>query len=160
MKAHRPDRHATAAPRRACRARRPWWLVAAVLAACGGGEVLLVPFFTFGFAFNGPVAGANHDIFLNLNPNVPTTATGNFEAGSTLRIDTDSRDVTGSYSGCTMTLTVKAASGGTPSPLLATSYAGRFTGANVIELTPNAGALPVLKLTRGNGQVDARAQTC
>ncbi|QPF74382.1 hypothetical protein G8A07_16625 [Roseateles sp. DAIF2] len=136
-------------------------IVAVLVAGCGGGsEVLLVPFFTFGFAFNGTLAGANHDVFLNLNPNAPTTATGNFEAFSTLRIDTDSRDVSGSYSGCTLTLTVGPSTGGTASTLIAASYSGNFNGANTIVLTPSSGTLPSLILTRAGGQTDPRAQTC
>lgn len=147
------------APRRLARTRAAW-LALALIAGCGGGEALLIPFFTFGFAFTGTVSGANHDIFLNLNPNAPTAASGNLEAFSTLRIDTDSRDITGSYSGCTLTLTVGPFTSGTVSPLIATSYSGRFTGANTIQLTPGAGALPVLTLTRAGGQTDPRAQTC
>jgi hypothetical protein len=156
MQAHPPDSRAARASRHAPLA----WLLAAVLAGCGGGEVLLVPFFTFGFSFTGTIAGANHDVFLNLNPNAPTTASGNFEAFSTLRIDADSRDVTGTYSGCTLTLIIGPSGGGAASPLFATSYGGRFTNANTIELTPSSGALPVLTLTRANGQIDPRAQTC
>jgi hypothetical protein len=150
------DRRAVRATRRGFAA----WLFAVVLAGCGGGEVLLVPFFTFGFSFTGTVAGADHDVFLNLNPNAPATSSGNFEAFSTLRIDADSRDVTGSYSGCTLSLNVGPSGGGVASTLIATKYSGRFTGANTIELTPNTAALPVLTLTRAGGQTDTRAQTC
>lgn len=137
---------------------RTAWLVAALIAGCGGGEVLLIPFFTFGFSFNGTVAGANHDVFLNLIPTAPTTASGNLESGSTLRIDLDSRVLTGTYSGCTLTFTVGPFTSGTASTLLATSYTGRFTGANTIQLTPGSAALPVLTLNRGG--TDPRTQTC
>lgn len=140
------------------------WLLAAVLAAgCGGGSevALLVPFFTFGFEFKGPVGGANHDIFVNLNPNAPTTATGNFEEFSTLRIDNDSHDVTGTYAGCTMKLNLAPIAPATTVPApLAASYDGRFTGPNTIELTPQGGSLPVLTVTRAQGQTDPRPQTC
>jgi hypothetical protein len=149
---------------------RAAWLAAVLIAGCGGGEVLLIPFFTFGFSFDGTIAGATRNIFVNLNPNAPTTDSGNFESGSSLRIDTvnatstdsDSRDVTGSYSGCTLTLTVGAFKGGTNtlSTLFAPSYNGRFTGANTIQLTPTSGTQPVLTVTRAGGQVDPRPQTC
>ena len=153
------NRNLDTAARRLASARTAL-LVAVLIAGCGGGEVLLVPFFTFGFSFTGTVGGANRDIFLDLNPNAPTTASGNFEAFSTLRIDTDSRDISGSYSGCTLTLNVAAATGGTVSALIAPSYSGRFTGANTMELTPSSGGLPVLTLTRAGGQTDPRPQTC
>jgi len=147
MPAYLLDRRATGSSHRA----RIVSLLLAALVGCGGGEVLLVPLFTFGFAFNGPLAGANPDVFLNLNPNAPTTATGSFEAGSTLRIDTDSRKVTGSYSGCTLTLSVgpfETGGGGTLSPLIAAGYNGRFLGPNTIELTPSSGSQPMLTLIR------------
>ena len=140
-----------------------WVLAALIIAGCGGGSevVLLVPFFTFGFSFTGQLGGANHDVFLNLNPNAPTTATGSFEAFSTLRIDSDSHDVTGSYSGCAMTLNLAPTPPATTVPApLAASYNGRFTGANTIELTPASGTLPILTLTRANGQTDPRPRTC
>ena len=147
------------APRLAPRVRAVW-LAAALIAGCGGGEALLIPFFTFGFSFNGTLAGANHNVFLNLNPTAPTTASGNLEAFSTLRIDTDSRVVTGSYAGCTLVLSVGPFTAGTVSTLMATSYNGRFTGANTIELTPGSAAFPVLTVTRAGGQTDPRAETC
>lgn len=155
MQAHPLDRRTAKPPRH----RSVAWLLAAVLAGCGGGEVLLVPFFTFGFSAD-TVDGADHEVFLNLNPNAPTTPEGNFEAFSTLRIDTDSREVTGRYSGCTLTLNVGPAGGGASSTLIATSYTGRFTGANRIVLTPSSGVQPVLTLTRAGGQTDTRTQTC
>ncbi len=147
------------APRLAPRVRAAW-LAAALVAGCGGGEALLIPFFTFGFSFNGTLAGANHDVFLNVNPNAPTTANGNLEDFTTLRIDTDSRAVTGTYSGCTLALTVGPFTAGTVSPLIAPSYSGRFTGANTIQLTPGSAAFPVLTVTRAGGQTDPRAETC
>lgn len=139
---------------------RAAWLLAALIAGCGGGEVLLVPFFTFGFSFQGTVGGANHELFLNLNPTAPTTPGGSFEAGSTLRIDADQHVVSGSYSGCTLTLKVAPIPPGTtvPGPL-AESYTGRFTGPNTIQLTPESATLPVLTLTRAQGE-DPRPQTC
>ena len=149
------DRRTARSPRRGLAP----WLFAAVLAGCGGGEVLLVPFFTFGFSAS-TAGGVDHEVFLNLNPNAPATASGNFEDSSTLRIDNDSRAVTGTYSGCTMTLNVGPFVGGVASTLMATKYSGRFTGANTLELTPDVGTLPVLKLLRGNGQTDTRPQTC
>lgn len=144
------------------RSRLAWLLSALIIAGCGGTEaVLLAPFFTFGFSFTGQLGGANHELFLNLNPGAPTTATGNFEAFSTLRIDSDTHDVIGSYTGCTMTLTLAPTPPATTiAAPLATSYNGRFTGPNTIELTPTSGARPVLTLTRFNGQTDPRAQTC
>lgn len=157
MTAHLLDRRATGSSHRA----RIMFLLVAMLVGCGGGEVLLVPFFTFGFAFNGTLANANHEVFLNLNPNAPTTATGNFEAGSTLRIDADVRVLSGTYSGCTLTLNVGPfvpQGGRTLSPLIAAVYNGRFIGANTIQLTPGSGSQPVLTLIRG-GQ-DPRPETC
>jgi hypothetical protein len=147
-------RPATRVPR-----TRAAWLAAALIAGCGGGEALLIPFFTFGFAFNGTLGGANHDVFLNLNPNAPTTPSGNFDTGSTLRIDTDSRVATGSYSGCTLTFSVGPATSTPVSTLIAASYTGRFKGANTIELTPGSGTFPVLTVTRSSGS-DTRPETC
>ena len=136
------------------------WLLAALIAGCGGGAALLVPFFTFGFSFNGAVGGANHDIFLNLLPTEPTTATGSFEAGSTLRIDTRTHEITGSYAGCQFTLNVAPIAGETSVPApLAGSYNGRFSGPNTIELAPVPANLPVLTLARAQG-ADQRPQTC
>ncbi len=155
MQTHPLDRRTVKSPRR----RLAPWLFAAVLAGCGGGEVLLVPFFTFGFSAS-TVGGVDHEVFLNLNPNAPATASGNFEAFSSLRIDNDSREVTGTYSGCTMTLDVGPFVGGVASTLMATKYSGRFTGANTIELTPSVGTLPVLTLVRGAGGTDTRPETC
>ncbi|MDM0118003.1 hypothetical protein QTI66_38630 [Variovorax sp. J22R133] len=150
--------------RRARSPLRAAWLAAALIAGCGGGAelVLLVPFFTFGFEFEGAVGGANHKIFLFLEPGAPTTATGNFDASSGLTLDdTERHDVTGSYSGCTMTLDLapKPPATTVPAPLAA-SYNGRFTGPNTLELTPKSGALPVLTLTRFQGNVDPRSKTC
>lgn len=140
---------------------RKAWLVAALLAAgCGGEAVLLVPFFTFGFEFNGTLAGADHQVFLNLNPNAPTTATGAFDA-STMRLDADFVDVSGSYSGCTMVLQLSPQLPATALPaLLAANYDGRFTGPNTIQLTPQGGTQPVLTVVRAGGQTDSRPQTC
>ena len=143
------------------RARRNWvaWLAAAFVMGCGGGELLLVPFFTFGFGFTGNVGGAVRTVSLNLNPNVPTTSSGPFTAPSNITLDpNDQHDVTGTYSGCTFSLAVA-----NPVAPLAANYNGRFTSADVIELTPTQSAqpsLPVLTLTRANNGKDTRPTTC
>ncbi|KQP43300.1 hypothetical protein [Pseudorhodoferax sp. Leaf274] len=151
----------TPATDNATRARRAGtlWLAAALLAAgCGAGSeaVLLVPFFTFGFSSDGPVAGASQQVFLNLSPGAPATATGDFDASSTLSFDNHFYDITGSYAGCTLRVNLPASA---PAPL-ATSYDGRFTGPDTIELTPRTSGLPVLTVVRGQGQTDGRPKTC
>ena len=141
------------------RARRHWaaWIAAALVAGCGGGELLLVPFFTFGFS--GTAGNPVRTVSLNVNPNEPTTSSGTFTAPSNITLDsTDQHDVTGTYSGCMFTLTVA-----NPVAPLVANYNGRFTSADVIELTPTQGAqpsLPVLTLTRANSGKDARPTTC
>lgn len=143
------------------RARVAWLLAAVLAAGCGGEAALIVPFFTFGFGFTGDVGGAQHEIFVNLNPNAPTTDSGNFEASSTLRIDNDAHDVTGSYAGCTLKLNLAPIAPATTVPApLAASYDGRFTGPNTIALTPVGAGLPVLTVVRAQGQTDTRAKTC
>ena len=137
------------------------WIAAVAVAACGGAAALVVPFFTFGFGFTGDVGGAQHTVALNLAPNAPTTASGLFDPiGSNLTIETQPQiDVTGSYTGCTMTINAPTAA-----PPLATSYSGRFTSKDVIAMTPLSPApsasIPVLILLRSNGGTDSRAETC
>ncbi|GHC69348.1 hypothetical protein GCM10007320_02700 [Pseudorhodoferax aquiterrae] len=147
--------------------RRASWPLAALLAAlltagCGGEAALVVPFFTFGFVFNGDVGGAQHDIAINLNPNAPTTESGNFEEFSNLRFDNNEHVVTGSYSGCTLKLNLAPIPPATTVPApLAASYEGRFTGPDTIQLTPQGGDnLPTLTVVRGQGGKDTRAKTC
>lgn len=130
-------------------------VAAAVLASCGGAAAVVVPFFTFGFGFNGTLAGSLHTVSLNLSPNEPTTATGSFDANTNITLDLVQHDATGTFSECTLTLQVPTAT-----PPLATSYNGRFTSKDVIELTPVAPSTqPVLTLTRSFG-TDSRATTC
>ena len=137
------------------------WIAAAAVAGCGGAAALVVPFFTFGFGFTGDVGGAQHTVALNLAPNEPTTASGQFDPlGSNLTIETQPQHtVTGSYTGCTMTINTPTAA-----EPLATSYSGRFTSKDVIELTPltpaPSASIPVLILLRSNGGTDSRAETC
>ena len=147
-------------PRRATRARAAW-LTVALLAACGGGEALLIPFFTFGFDFSGTLGGANHNVSMNLNPNVPTTTTGNFETGTTMTLDSVPHPATGSYSGCTFTLNVAPIAPATtiPAPFAAT-YSARFTGKDTIEFTPSPSTLPTFTVKRSAGGTDTRATTC
>jgi hypothetical protein len=140
--------------------------IAALLAGCGGGaEVLVVPFFTFGFGFTGDVAGQQRTVSLNLSPNEPTTATGTFEPTSNITMAPAGgfgrqHDVTGTWSGCTLALTVQDDAGENPpvapEPPLARSYNGRFEGRHVIVLTPTVAGFPVLRLTRAfnNGPND------
>lgn len=141
------------------RARRHWaaWLAAALVVGCGGGELLLVPFFTFGFS--GPVGSTGSTVFLNLNPNAPTTSSGPFAEFSTITLDANpGKVVTGNYAGCTFTLTVT-----NPVAPLVENYNGRFTSADVMVLTPAQGAqpsLPALTLTRAGGNKDPRPTTC
>lgn len=153
------------APRRT--PHRTHWRSAAVLAAliaagCGGEAALVVPFFTFGFLFSGDVGGAQHNIAINLNPNAPTTESGNFEEFSNLRFDNNEHVVTGSYSGCTLKLNLAPIPPATTVPApLAASYEGRFTGPDTIQLTPQGGDnLPTLTVVRGQDGKDTRAKTC
>jgi len=142
-------------------ARRHWaaWIAAAFVVGCGGGELLLVPFFTFGFSGTASVGGAVRTFSLNVNPNVPTTSSGSFTAPSNITLDsTDQHDVTGTYTGCNFTLAVV-----NPVAPLAANYNGRFTSADVIVLTPTQGvqpSVPVLTLTRANNGKDTRPTTC
>ena len=157
MQMHPNDTCGTPGPR----ARRHWaaWIAAAFIVGCGGGELLLVPFFTFGFAGTATVGVAVRTFSLNVNPNVPTTSSGSFTTPSNITLDSvDQHDVTGTYTGCTFTLAVV-----NPVAPLAAKYDGRFKSADVIELTPVQSApssLPVLTLTRASNGKDTRPTTC
>ena len=160
MQMHPNDTCGSCGPR-SPRIRRHWaaWLAAALVVGCGGGELLLVPFFTFGFIGTAGNPVAVRTFSLNLNPNVPTTSEGPFTAPSNITLDSiDQHDVTGTYIGCTFTLAVV-----NPVAPLAANYNGRFTSADVIVLTPTQGAqplVPVLTLTRANNGKDTRPTTC
>ena len=136
------------------------WTLALLIAGCGGGAALLVPFFTFGFSAS-TLGGVNHAISVNLNPNEPTTATGNFESGSTLSFDAETFDLTGSYAGCSLALRLvpRAPATTVPAPL-SENYGGAFAGPDTIQLTPSSGGQPALTLVRSGGQKDTRPQTC
>ncbi len=125
----------------AARLRAP--VVALALAGCGGGtELLIIPFFAFGFSgSNGAVP-----ISLFVGPDSPPTASGNFDFAN-LNVD-DGRaliNYTGRYNSCSFTLSTAAA---VTAPAAA-SYAGSFTGKNTIVLRPTSGVgLPTLTLQR------------
>ena len=116
-------------------------LLALMLAACGGG-LLLIPLFEFGFSGSG--SGVTFQFFFG--PDKPTSGSGAF---TFVNVNVSNSAVqihyTGSYSGCTFTLTTTdvvvapAASG----------YSGSFKGNNSIELKPTTGTnLPTLTLDR------------
>ena len=111
------------------------------LAACGGGaELLLIPLFEFGFS--GSSGGVALQVFFL--PDTPTTTSGNFDQVN-FNVGAAQFAYTGSYSGCTFTL---SSSKSVPTPA-APSYNGRFVGNDSIQLTPTvASALPVLTLQR------------
>ena len=70
------------------------------LAACGGGaELLLIPLFEFGFS--GSSGGVALQVFFL--PDKPTTTSGNFDQVN-FNVGAAQFAYTGSYSGCTFTL--------------------------------------------------------
>jgi len=116
-------------------------LFALGLAACGGGsEVLVIPLFEFGFTGN---SGATQ-IQVFFLPDAPTASSGTFD-GVNMNVDATQFQYTGTYSGCTFSLSTNAA---VAAPAAA-SYSGRFLSNDRIELTPTSGnGLPVLTLQR------------
>lgn len=127
--------------------------LALCLAACGGGELLVIPLFTFTFVGNTGGAGSEQ-IQIFLQPAATTTSSGNFGQVNLTVTDASSTETqypyTGSYSGCGFDIRFDTTSPkAPPTAPVATSYSGRFTGADTIELRPTgASSLPVVTLTR------------
>jgi hypothetical protein len=126
------------------RARALASLLALWLAACGGGsEVLLIPLFEFGFSGTTTGAVGVQVFFL---PDTPTTSSGTFDSVN-MNVDGFAQQLhyTGTYSGCSFTITTADA---VAAPI-ASSYDGSFKGNDTIELKPPSGSgLPVLTLPR------------
>jgi hypothetical protein len=108
--------------------------LALCLAACGGAA-LIVPLFEFGFQ------SADKQKTLFLNPDKPTTESGNFSS-VTLTIDTVSTEYIGSYSGCSFELKAKDVTA--LKPPASASYAGVIKGKDTIELLSAEGSQLVL----------------
>jgi hypothetical protein len=120
---------------------------AMVLGSCGGGtELLVVPLFLFGFS------DATNQVSVFFNPDQPSTATGtfqsvNFQVGPDQAPLPATVNVTGTWSGCTMSLTLA----GNPSAPIASAYRGAFIDRDTIRLTPDPAQAgrPVLNIKRG-----------
>ena len=112
------------------------------LVACGGAELLLVPLFEFGFT--GTSGATQFSVFFL--PDTPTTSSGTFDSVN-MNVGPTQIRYDGTWSNCSFKLTLK------PGVVLvapaATTYDGRFTTNDSIELTPTSGAgLPTLALRR------------
>jgi hypothetical protein len=114
------------------------------LAACGGGELLIIPLFEFGFS-GTTGAGGSVTVQVFFGPDTPTASSGTFDFVN-MNVDANPQvHYTGNYSGCGFTLSTGDA---VPVPAAA-SYSGRFTANDSIELRPTSGVgLPVLTLQR------------
>ena len=119
----------------------PAMLFALGLSACGGGsEALIIPLFEFGFS--GSSGATQIQVFFL--PDAPATSSGNFD-GVNMNVDAVQFAYTGTYSGCTFSISTNAA----VTVPAAASYSGRFISNDRIELTPTSGnGLPVLTLQR------------
>jgi hypothetical protein len=123
------------------------------LGACGGGsEVLVVPLFLFGFT------DATNQVSMFFSPDQPTTPTGSFTSVN-VQFGPDQASlpadvvVTGTWSGCTLTLRLT----GAPAAPIANGYRGQFTSRDTIQLTPDPAQAgrPVLTLQRGGSSNSA-----
>lgn len=111
------------------------------LAACGGGaELLVIPLFEFGFS--GTIGAVQVGVFFL--PDKPTQVSGTFDQVNVSLNGSAPIVFTGTYSGCTFNISTSVA---VTAPL-SNSFSGRFTGNDVIELSPTGAVLPVLTLQR------------
>lgn len=111
------------------------------LAACGGGaELLVIPLFEFGFS--GTSGAVQVSVFFL--PDKPTQSSGTFDQVNVSINGATPLVFTGTYSGCTFNISTSVA---VTAPL-SNSFSGRFTGNDVIELSPTGAVLPVLTLQR------------
>lgn len=114
----------------------------ALLTACGGAEILVIPLFEFGFT---TTSGAT-TLAVFFLPDTPTTASGNFDSVN-MNVGASQIQFGGSYSGCSFKLALK--SGFVATAPAAASYDGRFLSNDSIELRPTSGVgLPTLTMKR------------
>lgn len=123
-------------------------LAALIIAGCGGGEVLLIPLFEFGFA--GAAGAVQVQAFFV--PDTPTTPTGTF-SGVNMNFDATQLKYAGTWSSCSVKLTADAAANAAANVVVTApasdSYDGKFMGEDTIVLRPTSGSgLPVLTLNR------------
>ena len=129
------------------RASRRWPALvlsgAALLAACGGAEVLLVPLFEFGFSGSTGTPPNDVQVQVFFLPDTPTQTSGTFD---TVNINFNGNQVqySGSFRSCEFDISTNAA---VAAPAAA-RYSGRFNGNDRIELTPVGTNLPALSLQR------------
>lgn len=123
-------------------------LPALLMSSCGGGaEALVVPFITFQFeGVTTDAAGTREQLRLNLTSD--DVAQGKTSGAMTASISAGQQfhnDVTGSYAGNTLRLSVPGA--GAP---LAPAYSGQFVEPDTIVLTPTSGGVPALTFVRAD----------
>lgn len=148
-----PQRSVTRRPFGGWRRSAAMLTSALALSSCGGGtELLVVPLFLFGFT------DAANQVSVFFNPDQPTAATGtftsvNFQVGPDQAPLPATVSVTGTWSGCTMLLTLA----GSPAAPIASVYRGAFTDRDTIRLTPDPAQAgrPVLNIKRGGSAPNA-----
>jgi hypothetical protein len=127
--------------------------LALLLAACGGGELLVIPLFTF--TFGGDTGGVNSTrLSLFLGPDATGKSSGSFTTVNLNVNDGTPNAVqfsyTGSYAGCDFEIAFDTKTAPpAPTDPVATRYRGRFSGADTVTLEPVGGVnLRTVTLTR------------